>query len=789
MSVGARMTVAAAVAAILGSAPIGSTFREQQWATYAWLGVLVIMLVNLVARRLRAPAPLVPLLALAVFFVYLTVAFTPEHTLLGLVPTPTSLREFESALRNGFEDVRTLATPAPSTPGLDLLAAASTGLVAIVIDTIAVGMRRPAVSGLVLLATYAVPAAVAFDGVGWFPFVLAGSGYLVLLLAEGHERVLRWGRPVPYDDVPGQEAREWPVRTSGKRIGVAAVALAVLVPLVTPGFNNNTLYLLVGSGEGDGNGRGRQTLGGTSLNPFTQMRNQLLLPNPQDVMEVTTQQREPFYIRQMVLDDVDRQGNWKRSRLDGGQDASGPLRLPSGTFRSNDEEVFRATFKVSSGYDDSTLPMYGLPVSLAGLPGNWQYVADLATAFTRTGSTRNLRYTEAFLDPRPSEDQLRASPQVADAEITSDWGRVPSDLPQQVRDTVDRVVEGATTPYERTLAIYDYFLRPDSGFVYSLSTKPGTSGNALVDFLTNKQGFCQQYASAMAVMLRVAGVPSRVAVGYTRGSLRDGRWVVQTDDAHAWVEVYFSGIGWVPFDPTPLTDARRVEQPYAPRPGIVTPSSGAGDTLAPGPEGTRQTDPNRFDPADHQSGGDTTTSSRGIVSPKTAVGAPVVLAVVLLLLSPLLVRVAVRRRRLRTAAGPDAVLAAREAWNEVLAAAEDYRVQVRPSDTPRVVAQRLAREQALSKPAAEGLRLVALAEERARYAPRAGVDGDLRAAVKAARLGLRELASGRRRWRARLLPPSVTRATQERIAQRWAQMSGAVDRLADLLRTPLRSRR
>lgn len=787
MSVGTRMTVAAAVATILGSAPIGSTFHEQQWVTYAWLGVLVIMLVNLLARRLRVPAVLVPVFALAVFFVYLTVAFTPEHTLVGLIPTPESVREFESALRDGFDDVRTLATPAPATPGLKLVTAGSVGLVAIVIDTIAVGMRRPAASGLVLLALYAVPAAVAFDGVGWFPFVLAGSGYLVLLLAEGHERILRWGRPVPYDDHPGQEAREWPVRVTGKRIGVAAVLLAVLVPLVTPGFNNNTLYLLVGSGDGDGTGKGRQSLGGTSLNPFTQMRNQLLLPTPQDVMEITTQQRDPFYLRQMVLDQVDRQGNWRRSRLSGGEDASGSLNLPSGTFRSNDEQVFRATFHVSSIYDDSTLPLYGLPTSLNGLRGDWHYIADLTTAFTRTGSTRGLRYTEAFVDPRPSEEQLRASPQVADAEISGEWGRYPSDLPTQVKDTVDRLVDGRTTPYERTLAIYDYFLRPDSGFVYSLSTKPGTSGNDLVDFLTNKQGFCQQYASAMAVMLRVAGVPSRVAVGYTPGTLRDGTWVVQTDDAHAWVEAYFSGVGWVSFDPTPLPDSRRVEQAYAPRPGATAPGAPSDDTatVSPGPQ---QTDPNKLEPADRQSGATATSSGNQLISPRVAVGMLVVVAVLLVLLSPLLSRTVLRRRRLRHAGGPDTVLAAREAWDEVLATAEDYRLTVHAADTPRALAHRLVREQSLSKPAGAGLRLVALAEERARYAPRAGVDGDLPTAVRAVRRGLREVASRRRRWRARLLPPSVTRIAQERLAQRWAQASSAVDRLGSLLRRPLGSR-
>ena len=66
-----------------------------------------------------------------------------------------------------------------------------------------------------------------------------------------------------------------------------------------------------------------------------------------------------------------------------------------------------------------------------------------------------------------------------------------------------------------------------------------------------KAGYCQHYAGAMAVMLRMLGIPARVAVGFTSGRLEDGKWVVTDHEAHAWVEVWFAGQGWVPFDPTP----------------------------------------------------------------------------------------------------------------------------------------------------------------------------------------------------------------------------------------------
>lgn len=786
MSNGTRMTLAAGAATVLGSAPIGSTFRDQHWVVDAWFGVALIVLVNLAARRLRVPAALVPLVGLVTLGVYLIAVFTPHTSVVDVLPTADALRELRSALHNGFEDVRALATPAPATPGLRLLAAGGVGLVAIVLDAVTVGLRRPAAAGLVLLAMYAVPTAVAFDGVGWFPFTMAGCGYLLLLLVEGHERVLRWGRPVPYDDLPDQPPRPWPVRTTGKRIGAAALMVAVAVPLFTPGFNNNALYLLLGGGSGDGTGPNQ--LGGSSLSPFTQMRNQLLLPKPQDVMLIQTNQPQPFYIRQMVLTDVDRQGNWKRGRLDGGESASGALNLPDGTFRSNDEQHFRATFQIKGTYQDNTLPLYGLPIRIDGLPGSWNYVSDQVTAYSRTTTTRNLRYTESFLDPAPTASALRASPQVSTASVERDWIAVPAGLPSQVRDTVRSLTRGKDTPYARTLAIFDYFLRPGSGFTYSLSTKPGTSGNDLVDFLTNKQGFCQQYSSAMALMLRVAGVPARVAVGYTPGRHQDDGWLVRTDNAHAWVEAYFSGLGWVPFDPTPLPGAGRVEQAYAPVPGSSTsPTTGRdGATVAPG--GSNATDPNKLPEADRQNSTGDSGTQTALISPRHAVIVLVVLAVLLLLLTPMAARIAARRRRLRDAAGTDPMVAARRAWDEVLATAEDFRMAVPGAETPRATAHRLTGDLSLSGPATAGLRLAALAEERARYAPAAGVDGDLRIAVRAARRGLAGTMSRRRRWQAALLPPSVVSGATERLARGWAATSEAADRLGDLLRRPVARR-
>ena len=90
-----------------------------------------------------------------------------------------------------------------------------------------------------------------------------------------------------------------------------------------------------------------------------------------------------------------------------------------------------------------------------------------------------------------------------------------------------------------------------AGFVYD-EQPPAADGPPLVSFATRtRAGYCQHYAGAMAVMLRLLGIPARVAVGFTSGTRKDDKWVVTDHEAHAWVEVWFAGQGWVPFDPTP----------------------------------------------------------------------------------------------------------------------------------------------------------------------------------------------------------------------------------------------
>jgi protein-glutamine gamma-glutamyltransferase len=123
-------------------------------------------------------------------------------------------------------------------------------------------------------------------------------------------------------------------------------------------------------------------------------------------------------------------------------------------------------------------------------------------------------------------------------------------------DAAKRVAGDLTNPYAAAAALEAWFRQPSlGGFVYDEQPPvPAANQPALVQFVTQtKRGYCQHFAGAMALMLRYLGIPARVAAGFTSGSYDADKheWTVTDHEAHDWVEVYFPGWGWIPFDPTP----------------------------------------------------------------------------------------------------------------------------------------------------------------------------------------------------------------------------------------------
>lgn len=163
------------------------------------------------------------------------------------------------------------------------------------------------------------------------------------------------------------------------------------------------------------------------------------------------------------------------------------------------------------------------------------------------GTVYSVVSTRGAATPR----QLRRAGPLEESEEMRAYLQLPSDLPDRIGGLAGQVTKDAPTTYDKVLAIDRYLER---NYRYSIDSPVPPPGRDAVDhFLFDARvGFCEQFASSMVVMLRTLGIPARVATGFTPGSRNTftGYYEVRASDAHAWVEVYFPGIGWYEFDPT-----------------------------------------------------------------------------------------------------------------------------------------------------------------------------------------------------------------------------------------------
>lgn len=135
--------------------------------------------------------------------------------------------------------------------------------------------------------------------------------------------------------------------------------------------------------------------------------------------------------------------------------------------------------------------------------------------------------------------------------IRAEYTLLPDGISQSVYSLAQQVVIGAQTPYEAACLLYEH-LR-SGAYTYALEVDYPPYGSDFVShfLLDTKRGYCTYFATAMAVMARMVGLPSRYVEGYLVEPDADGNTIVTGEDAHAWTEIYFRGAGWIAFDPTP----------------------------------------------------------------------------------------------------------------------------------------------------------------------------------------------------------------------------------------------
>jgi transglutaminase-like putative cysteine protease len=731
------------------------------WPERAAGVALVAVMAGSAAGRRVLPALAGAGTYLAALFLYLNLVFAAAQSWAWIVPTARSARHLAHLVSLGYAE-HIYAPPVPGIRGLELITAAGIGAVAVLADLIAVRLRSPAAAGLPLLVLFSVPVATNVKDVGLgltLAFCVGITGYLALLAADGRERLRLWGRLVTvWQETPEDEDSRGPdtraLAASGRRIGLAAVILAVILPLAVPGTRPHGLF---GTNPAPGSTGG--SLRVPPPEPLVLMQDQLLRRAAVPVLSYRTNAADPpqQYL-QMYAMNYDGKAAWTlQPRTPSISVSAQPLRPAPGLAPATDFARTRTTITIgrsSAGGAVSYLPAPYAPEVVTGAGAGWQETTGTLMLYGFR-SDAGLRYTVTSKTAQPTSAELLAGGKIPASVRKSYLGYPGPDRAQLLRIAAS-ITAKARSPFARAVALEDYFTQ-SGRFTYALH---GNLPRTVLQFLTtDRRGFCQQFAFAMAVLARLTGIPSRVAVGYTAGAPHpDHTWQVTTADAHAWPELYFPGSGWLRFEPTPSGPAAQgtaTRPAYSgaaatgpgatgPQPGLSGPAASASAGAGGGAGGLRKPIP----------------ESQGQVAGHGAAAAggfPVALVVLLviaaLLIAPGLARLATRRRR--WLGGADDASRAHAAWREFTSDLTDLGLGGAASESPRAAARRVGATADLGQAARQAVERIAAAEERARYARRPAPGGSLRADVRVVRRAVARQVPGRQRWRARLLPASV----------------------------------
>jgi len=179
-----------------------------------------------------------------------------------------------------------------------------------------------------------------------------------------------------------------------------------------------------------------------------------------------------------------------------------------------------------------------------------QQATEVSMLYALRTLRRNQSYTIVSLVSNATVGQLHTAGTDYPDWVTKRYLQLPPHLPRRVRLLSREITQGASTPYDQAVAIQDYLRR----ITYDQYISAPPAGHDVVDWFLfeNRRGYCDYYATAMAVMCRAIGIPARVSQGYTPGEYMPATrsYQVHQLDAHAWPEVYFPGYGWIEFEPT-----------------------------------------------------------------------------------------------------------------------------------------------------------------------------------------------------------------------------------------------
>lgn len=321
-------------------------------------------------------------------------------------------------------------------------------------------------------------------------------------------------------------------------LAIVASLIALVVGPRLPGASEEA-WLLSRSGDS-----------GPQLDPLVDIRGRL--NNPSDEVLFSVAAEFPSYWRITSLPDFD--GNKWTVSQDLLNSAGGQLATTASI-----SEVGVATTEVSQlvtiqSLAGSFAPVAERPIQLRSATRSLFYEPESGTLLvSKDGLEQNDSYQVVSAVVVPSSDTLRVSQSISPP--SAQYLQVPeNNETPELRKVVDEITRGLGGNYEKLLAFQNYFR---NNFAYSLDVPSSTSTSATLDFLARQSGYCEQFSSTFALFARLIGVPSRVVIGFTPGEQTPigtsniKLFNVRSQHAHAWPEVWFDGIGWVLFEPTP----------------------------------------------------------------------------------------------------------------------------------------------------------------------------------------------------------------------------------------------
>ena len=735
-------TLLAAIATVVAAWPVTTLFEGRAWVGGTLALVLLGALLGMAGRALDLP----PMLTLSAQMVGVTATAVVTHLHDHLdTSLPSALRALGA---DAHHTVTAYAAPAPTSVGILFFIGLIVGIIAITVDFLAVTGRSPGLAGVPLLVEFVISAANSGGSLHpKYSFAL-GLAWLAMLYAASERWAQDWsglrartsGRNNATSVLGGHDFGPF-TRIAGVGALIAALVIAGSLPAASQKF--------VGKGLARGQGSSASVGFSTDLDLHQNLTDRDQSP----VLTFRTADLNPPPLRALIAENY-ASDHWVPDRPS--YLLRGVNNRPLQRWGSNTKPTGATSYSMTVMQNAMRPPYVVSPTQTSSADfGDTAWSYDPVTtqpSTSRLQSDYTVRYLSEPASARPTTQTIDPAGFGPDLEVD------PSSA-----GPIEALVHTAApsgTPFQRIIAIQDY-LRDGGGFTYSLTlaaTRKDSSGRPLdpiSNFLSTRQGYCMQFATAMVMAARSIGVPARLGIGFLPGTLgTSGARQVLQSDAHAWPELYFPGMGWTRFEPTPGSRTGLAPAYASPTVGVPESSAPRRSTTVP-----RNSRPSNSATSAPSTTGSSTTSGNGLHLGWLwwALGILLLLAAALAVL-PLLARWS--RRTLRTGGQGDDAARVQAQWDDLVSRMEDLGIDPAPEVSPRSQEEYYRLRLVVGREGQESLHRAVSVLERVRYTAEPGTDDDLSAPADDLLMRIRRGRSFRTRVAATLFPRSGRRAVR-----------------------------